>query len=40
MSGNLIVYGGLVFVWLEGLVSCDLFENVIWEFGFIEGYYM
>lgn len=39
MSGNPIVYGGLVFAWLEGLASRDLSENAIWELGFTEGYH-
>ena len=39
MSGNPIVYGGLVFAWLEGLASRDLSENAVWELGFTEGYH-
>ncbi|MDY6919854.1 MAG: MaoC family dehydratase [Pseudomonadota bacterium] len=39
MSGNPIVYGGLVFAWLEGLASRDLSENALWELGFTEGYH-
>lgn len=39
MSGNPIVYGGLVYAWLEGLASRDLSENAIWELGFTEGYH-
>ena len=39
MSGKPIVYGGLVFAWLEGLASRDLSENAIWELGFTEGYH-
>lgn len=39
MSGNPIVYGGLVYAWLEGLSSRDLSENAIWELGFTEGYH-
>ncbi|MCG8314756.1 MAG: MaoC family dehydratase [Pseudomonadales bacterium] len=39
MSGKPIVYGGLVFSWLEGLASRDLSENAIWELGFTEGYH-
>jgi 2-methylfumaryl-CoA hydratase len=39
MSGNPIVYGGLVYAWLEGLASRDLTENAIWELGFTEGYH-
>jgi len=39
MSGNPIVYGGLVFAWLDGLASRDVSENAIWELGFTEGYH-
>ncbi|MBL8423337.1 MAG: MaoC family dehydratase [Candidatus Accumulibacter phosphatis] len=39
MSGDPIVYGGLVFAWLEGLASRDVSENSIWELGFTEGYH-
>ncbi len=39
MSGKPIVYGGLVFAWLDGLASRDLSENAIWELGFTEGYH-
>ncbi len=39
MSGEPIVYGGLVFAWLEGLASRDVSENSIWELGFTEGYH-
>ena len=39
MSGEPIVYGGLVFAWLEGLASRDTTENAIWELGFTEGYH-
>lgn len=39
MSGNPIVYGGLVYAWLEGLASRDLSENAVWEAGFTEGYH-
>ena len=39
MSGNPIVYGGLVFAWLEGLASRDITENTVWELGFTEGYH-
>lgn len=39
MSGKPIVYGGLVYAWLEGLASRDLSENAIWELGFTEGYH-
>ncbi len=39
MSGEPIVYGGLVFAWLEGLASRDVSENSLWELGFTEGYH-
>jgi 2-methylfumaryl-CoA hydratase len=39
MSGDPIVYGGLVFAWLEGLASRDVSENSVWEMGFTEGYH-
>ena len=39
MSGEPIVYGGLVFAWLEGLASRDISENAVWELGFTEGYH-
>jgi 2-methylfumaryl-CoA hydratase len=39
MSGEPIVYGGLVFAWLEGLASRDVTENAVWELGFTEGYH-
>jgi 2-methylfumaryl-CoA hydratase len=39
MSGEPIVYGGLVFAWLEGLASRDISENALWEIGFTEGYH-
>ncbi len=39
MSGEPIVYGGLVFAWLEGLASRDVSENAVWEAGFTEGYH-
>lgn len=39
MSGKPIVYGGLVFAWLEGLASRDVTENSVWELGFHEGYH-
>ncbi|PIE17228.1 MAG: acyl dehydratase [Proteobacteria bacterium] len=39
MSGEPIVYGGLVFSWLEGLTSRDVGENALWELGFTEGYH-
>ena len=39
MSGEPIVYGGLVFAWLDGLASRDATENALWELGFTEGYH-
>lgn len=39
MSGEPIVYGGLVFAWLDGLASRDVSENAVWELGFSEGYH-
>jgi len=39
MSGDPIVYGGLVFAWLEGLASRDVSENSVWELGFTAGYH-
>jgi 2-methylfumaryl-CoA hydratase len=39
MSGDPIVYGGLVYAWLEGLASRDVSENALWELGFTEGYH-
>lgn len=39
MSGEPIVYGGLVFAWLEGLASRDATDNALWELGFTEGYH-
>ena len=39
MSGEPIVYGGLVFSWLAGLASRDTSENMIWDLGYTEGYH-
>ncbi|MBI2895096.1 MAG: MaoC family dehydratase N-terminal domain-containing protein [Deltaproteobacteria bacterium] len=39
MSGEPIVYGGLVFAWLVGLASRDTTESALWEIGFTEGYH-
>lgn len=39
MSGEPIVYGGLVFGWLVGLSSRDLTENMLWDLGYTEGYH-
>ncbi len=34
-----MVYGGLVFSWLEGLASRDLSQNAVWDLGFTEGHH-
>lgn len=39
MSGEPIVYGGLVFAWLCGLASRDVSENALWDLGYTEGYH-
>lgn len=39
MSGEPIVYGGLVFAWLMGLASRDISENALYDFGYTEGYH-
>ncbi len=39
MSGEPIVYGGLVFAWLLGLTSRDIGENAVWELGFHNGFH-
>lgn len=39
MSGEPIVYGGLVFAWLEGISSRDTTENGLATLGFTEGYH-
>jgi 2-methylfumaryl-CoA hydratase len=39
MSGEPIVYGGLVFAWLCGLASRDTTENALIDFGYTEGYH-
>ena len=39
MSGEPIVYGGLVFAGLDGLASRDVSEHAVWELGFTEGYH-
>ncbi len=39
MSGEPIIYGGLVFAWLAGLASRDTSENAIWDMGYTEGYH-
>ena len=38
MSGDPIVYGGLVFAWLDGLASRDVSEHAV-GLGFTEGYH-
>ncbi len=39
MSGEPIVYGGLVFAWLNGMASRDISENMLWDLGYTEGYH-
>ena len=39
MSGEPIVYGGLVFAWLAGLASRDTTENALIDCGYTEGYH-
>ncbi len=39
MSGAPIVYGGLVFAWLEGMASRDTSENALWDLGYTQGYH-
>ncbi|PKN58806.1 MAG: acyl dehydratase [Deltaproteobacteria bacterium HGW-Deltaproteobacteria-14] len=39
MSGEPIVYGGLVFAWLLGLASRDATENAVWDLGYHDGYH-
>lgn len=39
MSGVPIVYGGLVFAWLEGLASRDTSENALCDLGYTQGYH-
>ena len=39
MSGEPIIYGGLVFAWLLGLASRDISENAVWDMGYTEGYH-
>lgn len=39
LSGEPVVYGGLVFAWLEGLASRDTSENALWDLGYTEGYH-
>ncbi len=39
MSGEPIVYGGLIFAWLAGLASRDTTENALVDYGYTEGYH-
>ena len=39
MSGDPIVYGGLIFAWLLGLSSRDVSENALYDLGYTEGYH-
>lgn len=39
MSGEPIVYGGLVFAWLCGLASRDVSENALCDLGYTQGYH-
>jgi 2-methylfumaryl-CoA hydratase len=39
MSGEPIVYGGLVFAWLLGLASREATENAMWDLGYHDGYH-
>src|SRR5262249_18640758 len=39
MSGEPIIYGGLVFAWLAGLASRDTTENALIDLGYTEGYH-
>ena len=39
MSGEPIVYGGLVFAWLLGLASRDISENAVWDLGYHFGFH-
>ena len=39
MSGEPIVYGGLVFAWLLGLASRDVTENALFDLGYHDGYH-
>jgi len=39
MSGEPIVYGGLVFAWLLGLASRDVTENALYDLGYHDGYH-
>ena len=37
LSGEPVVYGGLVLAWVEGLASRDCSENALWDLGYTEG---
>ncbi len=39
MSGEPIVYGGLVLAWLLGLTSREVSENALWDVGYHDGYH-
>lgn len=39
MSGDPIIYGGLLIAWLCGLASRDVSENALWDLGYTEGYH-
>lgn len=39
LSGEPVVYGGLVFSWLAGLSGRDTSENALWDLGYTEGYH-
>ena len=39
MSGEPIVYGALVFAWVEGLASRDCSDNALWDLGYTDGYH-
>lgn len=39
LSGQPIVYGGLVFAWLAGMAGRDTTENALADIGFTEGYH-
>ena len=39
MSGEPIIYGGLIFACLVGLTGRDVSDNAIWDLGYTEGYH-
>ncbi|GIW73173.1 MAG: acyl dehydratase [Planctomycetota bacterium] len=39
LSGEPVVYGGLVFAWICGLASRDVSENALWDLEYDEGYH-